>query len=237
VTAFCSFCFRVCCTNLLPNKAILSGESDAPAAREAVDLRGFRDRIGCTTPFYGHFLRGAIGIAAFGFYATIRLPLTDSTAISFTVPLLMILTAIFLLGEKVRWRRGLGTRRQVYRRIGDGPVGQRGIGRGHHGWALRRLSGGALDDVHQAPVGDGKGPDDPCLFQPVLIDIDRDPGLFRVAPDDRRRAALIALVGASGAVGQFCQVRAFAAGELMAVAPVDYSRLIFAGIIGFLLVC
>ena len=46
---------------------------------------------------------------------------------------------------------------------------------------------------------------------------------------------LLALVGALGAVGQFCQVRAFAAGELMAIAPIDYSRLIFAGIMGFLL--
>jgi drug/metabolite transporter (DMT)-like permease len=44
-----------------------------------------------------------------GFYATTRLPLTDSTAISFTAPLFMILTAIFLLGETVRWRRGLAT--------------------------------------------------------------------------------------------------------------------------------
>src|SRR5216683_1765172 len=61
-----------------------------------------------TTHFYGHFLRAAIGVAAIiaGFYATTRLPLTDSTAISFTAPLFMILTAIFLLGEKVRWRRG-----------------------------------------------------------------------------------------------------------------------------------
>jgi drug/metabolite transporter (DMT)-like permease len=64
-----------------------------------------------TTYFYGHFLRGALGVAAIvaGFYATTRLPLTDSTAISFTAPLFMILTAIFLLGEKVRWRRGLAT--------------------------------------------------------------------------------------------------------------------------------
>ena len=39
-----------------------------------------------TTHFYGHFLRAAIGVAAIiaGFYATTRLPLTDSTAISFT---------------------------------------------------------------------------------------------------------------------------------------------------------
>jgi drug/metabolite transporter (DMT)-like permease len=44
-----------------------------------------------------------------GFYATTRLPLTDSTAISFTALLFMILTALFLLGAKVRWRRGLAT--------------------------------------------------------------------------------------------------------------------------------
>src|SRR5205814_1044107 len=90
-----------------------------------------------TSHFYGHFLRGALGVVAIvaGFYATARLPLTDSTAISFTAPIFMILTAIFLLGEKVRWRRG----------------------------------------------------------------------------------------------------RAFTAGELMAVAPIDYRRLIFAGILGFLL--
>ena len=44
-----------------------------------------------------------------GFYATTRLPLTDSTAISFTAPLFMILTAVFLLAEKVRWRRRLAT--------------------------------------------------------------------------------------------------------------------------------
>jgi drug/metabolite transporter (DMT)-like permease len=64
-----------------------------------------------TTHPDGHFLRGAVGVAATvaGFYATTRLPLTDSTAISFTAPLFMILTAIFVLGEKVRWRRGLAT--------------------------------------------------------------------------------------------------------------------------------
>jgi drug/metabolite transporter (DMT)-like permease len=64
-----------------------------------------------TTHPCGHFLRGAVGVAAMvaGFYATTRLPLTASTAISFTAPLFMILTAVFLLGEKVRWRRGLAT--------------------------------------------------------------------------------------------------------------------------------
>jgi hypothetical protein len=44
---------------------------------------------------------------------------------------------------------------------------------------------------------------------------------------------LLVLVGVLGAIGQFFQVRAFAIGELTAVAPMDYARLIFAGILGF----
>src|SRR5260370_10531001 len=76
-----------------------------------------------TTHFYSHFPRAAIGVAAIiaGFYATTRLPLTDSTAISFTAPLFMILTAIFLLGEKVRWRRGLAPLAGVIRVLGMVP--------------------------------------------------------------------------------------------------------------------
>jgi drug/metabolite transporter (DMT)-like permease len=45
---------------------------------------------------------------------------------------------------------------------------------------------------------------------------------------------MLALVGALSALGQFCTVRAYAAGELMSIAPIDYSRLVFAGIICFL---
>ena len=46
--------------------------------------------------------------------------------------------------------------------------------------------------------------------------------------------AMLALVGGLSALGQFCSVRAYAAGELMSIAPIDYSRLVFAGTIGFL---
>jgi drug/metabolite transporter (DMT)-like permease len=70
------------------------------------------------------------------------------------------------------------------------------------------------------------------LFSSILTAI---PAYLVWRPLTGDELALLALVGALGAVGQFCQVRAFAAGELMAVAPIDYSRLIFAGIMGFLL--
>src|SRR5271169_6294551 len=190
-----------------------------------------------TTHFYGHFLRGALGVAAIvaGFYATTRLPLTDSTAISFTAPLFMILTAIFLLGEKVRWRRGLATV--------AGFIGVLVMVRPNRGTLdlgamvglfaaflgalsttlIKRLS--ATEEALTILVYFG-------LFSSILTAI---PAYFVWRPLTGDELALLALVGALGAVGQFCQVRAFAAGELMAVAPIDYSRLLFAGIIGFLL--
>jgi drug/metabolite transporter (DMT)-like permease len=70
------------------------------------------------------------------------------------------------------------------------------------------------------------------LFSSILTAI---PAYVVWRPLTRDELALLGLVGALGAVGQFCQVRAYAAGELMAIAPIDYSRLIFAGITGFLL--
>jgi drug/metabolite transporter (DMT)-like permease len=190
-----------------------------------------------TTYFYGHFLRGALGVAAIvaGFYATTRLPLTDSTAISFTAPLFMILTAIFLLGEKVRWRRGLATAAGfigvlVMVRPDSGTldlgamVGLIAAFLGALSTTLiKRLS--ATEKALTILVYFG-------LFSSILTAI---PAYFVWRPLAGDEFALLALVGALGAVGQFCQVRAFAAGELMAVAPIDYSRLIFAGIMGFLL--
>jgi drug/metabolite transporter (DMT)-like permease len=190
-----------------------------------------------TTHFYGHFLRGAVGVAAMvaGFYAVTRLALTDSTAISFTAPLFMILTAIFMLGEKVRWRRGLATV--------AGFIGVLVMVRPDSGTLdvaamvglfaaflvalsttlIKRLS--ATEEALTILVYFG-------LFSSVLTAI---PAYVVWRPLTSNELALLGLVGALGAVGQFCQVRAYAAGELMAVAPIDYSRLIFAGIMGFLL--
>ena len=190
-----------------------------------------------TTHFYGHFLRGALGVAAIvaGFYATTRLPLTDSTAISFTAPLFMILTAIFLLGEKVRWRRGLATAAGfigvlVMVRPDSGTldlgamVGLIAAFLGALSTTLiKRLS--ATEKALTILVYFG-------LFSSILTAI---PAYFVWRPLAGDEFALLALVGALGAVGQFCQMRAFAAAELMAVALIDYSRLIFAGIMGFLL--
>ena len=170
-----------------------------------------------------------------GFYATTRLPLTDSTAISFTAPLFMILTAIFLLGEKVRWRRGLATVAGfigvlVMVRPDSGTLDAAAMVGLFAAFLvalsttlIKRLS--ATEEALTILVYFG-------LFSSILTAI---PAYVVWRPLTSDELALLGLVGTLGAVGQFCQVRAYAAGELMAVAPIDYSRLIFAGIMGFLL--
>ena len=163
-----------------------------------------------TTHFYGHFLRAAIGVAAIiaGFYATTRLPLTDSTAISFTAPLFMILTAIFLLGEKVRWRRGLATVAGfigvlVMVRPDSGTLDMAAMV-GLFAAFLAALSTTLIKRLSTTEaaltilVYFG-------LFSSILTAI---PAYFVWHPLTGDDFAQLALVGALGAVGQFCQVRA-----------------------------
>ncbi|MHA1569414.1 MAG: DMT family transporter, partial [Alphaproteobacteria bacterium] len=44
--------------------------------------------------------------------------------------------------------------------------------------------------------------------------------------------ALLMLIGALGATAQVCTIRAYRVGEASAITPFDYSRLLFAGLLG-----
>ena len=122
-----------------------------------------------TTHLYGHFLRGALGVAAIvaGFYATTRLPLTRLDSDQLYRPAVHDPHRHLPARRKGALAAGARHRCRLYRRIGNGPARQRDIGFGRHRWADRRLSGGALDDLDQALVGDRKGADRPRLFRPV----------------------------------------------------------------------
>jgi drug/metabolite transporter (DMT)-like permease len=147
----------------------------------------------------------------------------------------MILTAILLLGEKVRWRRGLATV--------AGFVGVLVMVRPDSGTldvaAMIGLFGALLVALSTTLIKRLSGTE-AALTILVYFGVFSSawtalPAYFVWRPLTGDELALLALVGGLGAIGQFCQVRAYAAGELMAVAPIDYSRLIFAGMMGFLL--
>ena len=55
---------------------------------------------------------------------------------------------------------------------------------------------------------------------------------FWVPPSPLEWAMMIA-IGLLSVVGQYCNIQAFKAGEASAIAPMDYSRLIYAALIGW----
>jgi drug/metabolite transporter (DMT)-like permease len=60
-----------------------------------------------TTNIKGHFIRGSIGVLSMGlgFYGILRLPLPESVALGYAMPLMTVIAGAVLLGETVRLYR------------------------------------------------------------------------------------------------------------------------------------
>jgi drug/metabolite transporter (DMT)-like permease len=184
-----------------------------------------------------HFIRAVFGLIAMycSYYALAHIPLADYTALSFTKPLFATALAVVILGEVVRWRRWTATM-----------VGFMGV------LIMVRPGAGTFQPAALAALADAFA----IAFLVALVK--RLPpqetplgmlfwfGVFAVVlsipgalhgwqwPTPPEMLWLIA-VGVLGALSQSFWIRAFRAGEASAVAPFDYLRLIFAGVVGILL--
>lgn len=184
-----------------------------------------------------HFVRAVFGLIAMycSYYALARMPLADYTALSFTKPLFATGLAVVILGEVVRWRRWSAT-----------IVGFLGV------LIMVRPGAGTFQPAALAALADAFA----IAFLVTLVK--RLPpqetplgmlyyfGLFAVVlsvpgaihawqwPTAQEALWLVA-VGILGALSQSFWIRAFRAGEASAVAPFDYLRLIFAGLVGVML--
>jgi|SRR5580658_105078 drug/metabolite transporter (DMT)-like permease len=194
-------------------------------------LRAFR-----TARPLQHLLRGLVGVTGMflGFYAVARLPLATSTAISFTTPLYMIVMAVLFLGEQVRWRRWTATLVGfagvvIIVRPFDGVVSPP---------ELLALASAFIASIAITLVKrlSGTEPSVTIVFYLSLIAticsavpswfVWRSPGAFDLF--------LFLLVGLAGGAGQILITQAYFEGEATAVAPVDYLRLLFAILFGYL---
>ena len=186
----------------------------------------------------GHFVRGLAGaIAMFcGFYSVANLPLADATAYSFTKPLFLVVLAAVFLGERVRLRR-----------ISATAVGFLGVlvmlqpeallqGRVELA-AIVGLSGAGMVAVVVVLVKRLLRTERPVtvLFYFGLIStvVTLLPALLVWTTPSRHELVLLILIGALGAAGQSCMLRAYGAAEATAVEPFDYSRLLYAAMVGF----
>lgn len=181
-----------------------------------------------------HTFRAFIGMAAMlsFFYAIANAPLADVVALSFAKPLFVIGFAVLFLGEIVRWRRWTAT--------GVGFLGVVVMMRpGQEGFdpdTLAALSGAAFvalavvlvkllskTESHMSTM---------AWFAGVSSIATAIPAAIVWAPPTPELWAVGVMVGFLGVISQSFILSAYRTGEATAVAPFDYSRIIFATVLG-----
>lgn len=184
-----------------------------------------------------HFWRAMAGAAAMllGFYAIAHLPLATVTALGFTAPLFTVILAVIILREVVRWRRWtailigfLGVLVMV--RPGAETFDPNALA----AIASAFLVALAATLVKRFPPGESQAV---MLFYFCLTSL-----LVAVVPAISVWRAptawewlLLVGVGFVGVAAHAMFLKAYRTGEASIVAPFDYTKLLFAGIIGFLL--
>lgn len=180
-------------------------------------------------------LRGIIGGGAMicMVYAFVKLPLADAQAIQFAQALFMVPLAIIFLGEVPGWRRitaviiGFLGVLVMLRPSGDfEPAAFVAL------FGALLIAGAA---IMVKLVSDKDGPLTMMLFSGVFgCAMTVVPMVLNWIDPTPYEWAMLAGMGIVGAGAHNCFLRAYRVGEATAMAPIDYTRLLFAGVAGFL---
>ena len=176
---------------------------------------------------------GAIALVA-AFFALSRMELADVTVVMFTQPMFVLLLAMLFLGEAMRAGRWLATLvgfAGVLVIVKPAGIVERA--------ALAVIMAAFLSAVMAVLIkkmARSDGPDIQLFYynftMAVVLSV---PSALVGTTPNWTDLALLVLVGVFGAAFAIFNVLALRAGEATAVAPFDYTRLIFAALIGFLL--
>ncbi|WP_407067486.1 DMT family transporter [Marilutibacter maris] len=177
-----------------------------------------------------HLLRGAIGVGMMAsfVYALRSLPLSTAYSIFFVAPLVITALSVPLLGEKVGPRRwtaiaiGLLGVLVLLRPSGEGLVSLAALA------VLAAALGYALSAITVRVLARTDSVQSIMFWLLVMIAVGS--GLLAWPDWVPIRAAdawLIAGVGAAGALGQYAITEAFRIGEASAIAPLEYTALVW----------
>lgn len=183
-----------------------------------------------------HVMRASVSLIsmACSFYAFAHLPLADATAYGFTIPLFMIPIAMVMFREKVRWRRWTATT------IGflgvlimvrpDGAV---------HLAVPVALIGAFFNALVMAIIKRLTGSERiitlMTYFTIIASMISFVPAMLVWKAPTIWELLLLFGIGITGTLSQMFAAHGwYAATEATAIAPFDYSRLLYAVILGFL---
>jgi drug/metabolite transporter (DMT)-like permease len=169
------------------------------------------------------------------YYAYSHLPLAFATSIGFTSPLITTLLAIVILHERVKW--------QVWLVILAGYVGvivmvHPGNAEFNPTVAIALLANlfASCSLITVKKLSDTESAAQIMFYANVMSVMFL--GIFALAfwmTPNRHDMFLLTLLGALGVLSQFCSVKALKLGKPSILAPVEYSRLVFAIPLGLLL--
>jgi drug/metabolite transporter (DMT)-like permease len=185
--------------------------------------------------------RGVVGSVAMflGFYAIVALPLADAQAISFSRNLFLVPLAAFILSEAVGPRRAIAA---CVGFVGVLIMLRPNMGAGDAGMLLSLGAAAALGHaflvalatvlVNIASRHDGSVT---LMFytNTVSVTLIAIPTFFVWQTPNMSELMMLVAMGILATASHNCFIRAFAIGEASVIAPVDYARLIFAALAGF----
>ena len=181
--------------------------------------------------------RSAVGTMAMilSFYAFQKLPLAEANALSFTRTLWLVPLAIFVLREKTGPLR-----------IGAALVGFVGVlvmlrpGAANHGFGLGQMASLASAAMFAMTITGMKvmtrdhSPFTLLVWSAVLgLAFSIPPALFVWRWPEPFDLFLLACMGVFGTITQACYIKGMQIGDAAAMAPIDYTRLVFSAAIGF----
>jgi drug/metabolite transporter (DMT)-like permease len=184
-----------------------------------------------------HIWRGVLGsVSVVCAYVGIgKLALANYTALSFTKPLFAVILAFFIIGEQVRWRRWAAT---IVGFLGVLVMIRPGADT-FSAWSFLAL-GDAFSIAFLITIVKRLPESETELvmmfyYGIIAILVALPLALWSWTWPNPMEWLLLIGIGLLGAFSQYLWIRAFRAGEASAVAPFDYLRLLFAGLIGIAL--
>lgn len=184
-----------------------------------------------------HLLRAGFGLCAMLllFTALSRLPLAEATALTFTAPLFATIGAAVVLGERVRRRRWIATcvgflGALIVLRPGAAVINPASF------IALSAAVFIAAAMLSIKSLSKTEHPNAIVLIMGLLMTpASLVPAAFVWTWPSMETWGWLILMGFAATVGQVCLTRAFAAAEASAVLPLDFSRLVFVSLLGYLM--
>ena len=181
-------------------------------------------------------VRGVTGMLALlcWFWAVTVLPLADATALSFTSPLFATIFAAVVLSEVVRARRWIALAFGFLGAVIILRPGAQSIGLPELAVLFSALMMAASATVIKR-LSDTESPSAIVMYMVIyLTPMSLVPALFVWKTPSWEMLGLLFVMGIVATLAHQCLTRSFAIADASAVLPFDFTRLLFAALIGYL---